>query len=275
MLRIIGPLLSLSIIIITTLVGVPALADQPHAWGLWSQTPASPTMEQINALHTTITVIITAITVLVFGILGFILFRFNAKANPNPAKWAHNGPLEVAWTLIPVLILVAIAFPSFRLLYAMDRIKDADMTIKVTGHQWYWSYSYPDYNVSFDSNLTQDSDLKEGEPRLLTTDTHVVLPAGENIRIQLTSDDVIHSWSIPAFGVKTDAFPGRLNETWVRIEKPGLYYGQCSQLCGVNHGFMPIEVEALSKEDFAAWLKQQQQKSSSAQGAAVLADASR
>jgi cytochrome c oxidase subunit 2 len=163
-----------------------------------------------------------------------------------------------------VLILVAIAFPSFKLRYAMDRTEAADYTLKVTGHQWYWSYSYPDQNIAFDSNMVQDDSLEAGQPRLLTADNHVVVPVGAVVRVQATADDVIHSWSVPAFGVKIDAVPGRLNETWFKAERAGTFYGQCSQLCGINHGFMPIQIEAVSKEDFDAWVAQNAQKSSSA-----------
>ncbi|PKU22845.1 cytochrome c oxidase subunit II [Telmatospirillum siberiense] len=251
----------------------PALADQPKAWGIWMQEAASPTMHQITTLNTTITVIILFVLAFVFVLLGYVVVRFHASRNPTPAKWEHNTPLEVAWTLIPVLILVVIAFPSFRLLYAMDRAKDADMTLKVTGHQWYWSYDYPDQSVSFDANMVQEGDLKPGEPRLLATDNHIVLPVDTTIRIQTTADDVIHSWSVPSLGVKIDAFPGRLNETWVKIERPGFYFGQCSQLCGINHGFMPIEVEAVTKEQFTAWIKNQGKRTSSADGRDRLANA--
>lgn len=253
----------------------PALADQPKAWGVWMQEAASPTMHQITALNTTITIIILGVLAFVFILLGYVIVRFRASRNPIPAMWTHNTPLEVAWTLIPVLILVVIAFPSFRLLYAMDRAKDAEMTLKVTGHQWYWSYDYPDQNVAFDANLVQDSDLKPGEPRLLATDSHIVLPIDTTVRIQTTADDVIHSWSVPSLGVKIDAFPGRLNETWVKIEKTGFYYGQCSQLCGINHGFMPIEIEAVSKEQFAVWVESQGKQTSLTDGPAKLAAAAR
>jgi cytochrome c oxidase subunit 2 len=270
--KIVGALTGLSALA----VGRAALADQPHPWGMWMQDAASPTMHQITALNTTITAIILVVVAVVFGLLATVMIRFRASRNPVPARWSHNTALEVAWTLLPVLILVAIAFPSFRLLYAMDRTHTAEMTIKATGHQWYWSYDYPDAHVSFDANLVQDSDLKPGEPRLLATDNHLVLPIDTTIRIQVTADDVVHSWSVPAFGIKTDAIPGRLNETWVKIERPGLYFGQCSQLCGINHGFMPIEVEALSKPQFAAWLSGQQakSKSSSAAPSTTLAEAS-
>jgi cytochrome c oxidase subunit 2 len=265
----------LAVVALLGFAALPALADQPKPWGLGMQDAASPTMQGIISLHTTLTVIITCITLFVFGLLAVICVRFNASRNPVPAKWSHNTLLELVWTLVPVLILVAIAFPSFRLLYAADRVKDADYTLKVTGHQWFWSYSYVDQGIAFDSNLAQDSDLKPGEPRLLATDTHVVLPVGAIIRIQTTADDVIHSWSVPALGVKIDAFPGRLNETWTRIDRPGIYYGQCSQLCGINHGFMPIEIEAVSKEDFAAWVEQNQSKKSSSAGQSLFAAASK
>ena len=255
----------LSAIFLVLGVGTPAaFADQPKAWGLWTQDPASPTMHQIVDLNSTITVIIIAITVFVFALLGVIIVRFHHQRHPVAQQWSHNTVLEVVWTLVPVLILVAIAFPSFKLLYAMDRTENADYTLKVTGHQWYWSYAYPDQNISFDANLVQDDSLEAGQPRLLTTDQHVVVPVGAVIRVQATADDVIHSWSLPAFGVKIDAVPGRLNETWFKAERPGMYYGQCSQLCGINHGFMPIQIEAVSKEDFDAWVAQAAQKSSSA-----------
>jgi len=246
-------------------VGMPqAFAEDVHPWGIWTQDPATPTMAQITSLHNAITVIILAILAFVFLLMGIIIVRFNKKANPTAQQWSHNTMLEVVWTLIPVLILVGIAFPSFKLLYAMDRTEKADLTLKVTGHQWYWSYAYPDLNVAFDSNLVQDDDLKPGQPRLFTVDQHVVVPVGAVVRLQTAAEDVIHSWSVPAFGVKLDAMPGRLNETWFKAEKTGTFYGQCSQLCGVNHGFMPIEVEVVTKEAFDAWVEQNAQKTSSA-----------
>lgn len=231
-----------------------AWADEPLPWAIGFQQGASPTMERISTLSTLINGVIVAIVVLVSALVGWCAWRYNATRNPVPATWSHNTPLEIAWTAIPALILVLIAIPSFRLLYFMDRAQDADMTIKVTGHQWYWSYEYPDQGLKFDAMMVQDSDLKPGQRRLLTTDTEVVLPVGVPIRIQLTADDVIHSWAVPAFGIKTDAVPGRLNETWVKITKPGTYYGQCSELCGVNHGFMPIMVRAVPPEQFHAWV---------------------
>lgn len=250
--------------VLTVGVGLSAAyADQPKAWGLWTQDPATPIMRQIVDLNGTITGIMIAITLLVFAIIGIILVRFGHKRNPEAKQWAHNTLLEVAWTLIPVLILVGIAFPSFKLLFAMDRTEAADYTLKVTGHQWYWSYAYPDLNVAFDANIAPDETLQPGQPRLLATDNAVYVPVGAVVRVQTTADDVIHDWSVPAFGIKLDAIPGRLNESWFKVEKPGIYYGNCAQLCGVNHGFMPIEVHAVAKEEFDAWVAQTAQKSAS------------
>ena len=196
-----------------------------------------------------------------FGkVLKLTSWRFNAKANPQPTRTTHNTVLEVAWTVVPILILVVIAIPSFKLLYYQDRSPDAEMTIKAIGHQWYWSYEYPDHgNFTFDAFMKYDESLEEGEPRLLATDTKVVLPVDTDIRLLITADDVLHSWAIPAFGVKQDGVPGRIAEKWVRIQQPGVYYGQCSELCGVNHGFMPIEVHAVSKEEYEAWVVEAQE----------------
>jgi cytochrome c oxidase subunit 2 len=213
-------------------------------------------MERIDALNDLLTIIIVAIVVLIMSLMAFIIWRFRASRNPTPATWSHNTPLELAWTILPVVILLVIAFPSFKLLFYMDRVAEADLTLKVTGHQWYWTYEYPDQNVTFDANMIADSELKPGQPRLLATDNHVVLPVGVPIRIQLTAEDVIHSWAVPALGLKSDTVPGRLNETWVQIERPGLYYGQCSELCGVNHAFMPVTIEAVPRERFDAWINQ-------------------
>ncbi len=231
-----------------------AWADAPIAWAIGFQGGATPVMERITTLSTVINGVIVAVVILVSALVAWVAWRYNARRNPVPATWSHNTPLEIAWTAIPAVILLVIAVPSFRLLYFMDRVQAADMTLKVTAHQWYWSYEYPDQgDFKFDANMVADSDLQPGQPRLLATDNPVVLPVGVPVRIQITADDVIHSWSVPAFGIKTDAVPGRLNETWVRINQPGIYYGQCSQLCGVNHGFMPIMVKAVPAEQFHAW----------------------
>lgn len=237
----------------------PAFAAKPEPWQMNMQDPASPVMARIYDLHNYISIIMIGIVLLVMGLLGYCMWRFNAKRNPTPSKTSHNTLLEVAWTAVPVLILVAIAVPSFRLLYFMDRTQEAEMTLKVTGHQWYWSFEYPDHeNVALDSFMKYPEDLQEGEPRLLAVDTPVVLPTETNIRILVTSQDVMHSFAMPALGLKTDAVPGRLNETWVRIERPGTYYGQCSELCGVNHGFMPAAFKAVPKEEFDAWMTETQ-----------------
>ena len=236
-----------------------AHAAQPEPWGISLQEAASPVMGRITSFNDMIFIVIVVISVFVLALLLYVMFRFSAKRNPEPSKTSHNTLLEVVWTVIPIIILVVIAIPSFRLLYFMDRTEEAEMTIKAIGHQWYWSYEYPDFDdVGFDAFMIQDKEeLKEDEPWLLATDTRVVLPVDTNIRILVTADDVIHSWAMPAFGIKIDAVPGRLNETWVRVEREGIYYGQCSELCGQNHGFMPIAVEAVSKETFAAWTEAQ------------------
>jgi cytochrome c oxidase subunit 2 len=187
--------------------------------------------------------------------MALILVRFNRKRNPTPRKFSHNSLLEVVWTLVPVIILVAVAIPSFRLLYFMDRTSEAEMTIKAIGHQWYWSYEYPDLgeDITFDAFMVQDDELSEGQIRLLATDESMVVPVETNIRLLVTADDVIHAWAIPSFGVKIDGVPGRINETWFRVDVEGIYYGQCSELCGRDHAFMPIQVKAVSKEAYAEW----------------------
>ena len=244
-----------------------AEAAQPTPWQMGFQEAASPTMAMLADFHDLLLWIITAITVFVLILLIIVMVRFNEKANPTPSKTTHNTLLEIAWTAIPVLILVVIAVPSFRLLYFADKTPDAEMTLKIVGHQWYWSYEYPDHgNFTFDSNMVAKEDLQEGDLRLLTVDNKVVLPVNTNIRLLMTSEDVIHNWAMPAFGIKLDTVPGRTNETWVRIDKEGLYHGQCSELCGVNHGFMPIQVQAVSKQAFAAWVTKAKQEFASTDG---------
>ncbi len=236
-------------------VGAPAFAAAPEPWQLGLQEAASPVMEGIVAFHDMLLVIITAIALFVTCLMGYVMYRFSEKRNPTPSKTTHNTILEVFWTVVPILILVVIAVPSFRLLYYMDKTDEPEMTLKVTGSQWFWSYSYPDHgNFTFDSVMIPDSELKPGQLRLLEVDNRVVVPIDTNIRVLLTANAVIHAWAVPALGIKTDTVPGRINETWMRVTKPGLYYGQCSELCGINHGFMPIALEAMSKEDFAKWV---------------------
>ncbi len=235
-------------------VGMPAYAQAPQPWQMGMQPAATPVMESIQDFHNLLLVIIFAIALFVTALLAYVMLRFNEKANPTPSKTTHNTLLEVFWTVVPILILIVIAVPSFRLLYYMDKSQKPEMTVKVTGSQWYWTYNYPDQgNFTFDSLMIPDSDLKPGQLRLLEVDNRVVVPVDTDIRVLITANAVIHSWAVPALGIKTDAVPGRINETWMRITKPGVYYGQCSELCGINHGFMPIAVEALSKEDFQKW----------------------
>ena len=233
-----------------------ALAQQPTDWEVDFQTALSPSMERIVDFNLMVTIIIVIITAFVFGLMAWIVIRYNKKRNPVPSKTTHNTMLEVIWTVVPVIILLVIAVPSFRLLYFTDKVEDADMTLKAIGHQWYWSYEYPDHgDFTFDAIMLEEDELEEGQPRLLATDEAVVLPVGAKIRLLTTADDVIHSWAIPAFGVKMDSVPGRVNETWFQINREGTYYGQCSELCGTLHGFMPIMIEAVSQEEFDAWVE--------------------
>ena len=242
-----------------------ALAQQPADWEVDFQTALSPSMERIVDFNLMVTIIIIVISAFVFGLMAWIVVRYNKKRNPTPSKTTHNTMLEVAWTVVPVIILLVIAVPSFRLLYFTDRVEEADMTLKAIGHQWYWSYEYPDHgDFTFDAIMLEDDELAEGQPRLLATDTAVVLPVGAKIRLLTTADDVIHSWAIPALGVKMDSVPGRVNETWFQINREGMYYGQCSELCGTLHGFMPIMIEAVSQEEFDAWVVTAQEEYASA-----------
>lgn len=231
-----------------------AFAGQPKPWQMGLQEAASTVMERITEFHNLLFIIITGIVLFVMALLIYVIIRFNEKANPVPSTRSHNTMLEIVWTAVPIMILVAIATPSIKLLYFMDKNPDAEMTLKITGNQWYWSYEYPNNGgFEFDSYIVDEDDLKEGQPRLLTVDNEVVLPVDTDIRLLVTASDVIHSWAVPAFGIKIDTVPGRTNETWVRITKEGSYTGQCSELCGVNHAFMPIFVKAVSKEAFKAW----------------------
>jgi cytochrome c oxidase subunit II len=235
-----------------------AHADQPHPWQIGMQDPATPITERIHAFHNELLVIIFAIALFVFALLIIVMVKFNARAHPVPTRTSHNTLIEVLWTVIPVLILVTIAIPSFKLMYYMDRVPDAKMTIKVTGHQWYWQYTYPDQgNIDFNSNVVADKDLKPGQPRLLEVDNPLVVPVGTNIRVQVAGSDVIHSWFVPSFGFQEYAVIGRLNEAWINVEHEGTYYGECNQICGVNHAFMPIEVKAVSQADFDKWVASQ------------------
>ena len=247
----------------------PALADVPRNWQMGMQAPASPVATQIESLHNLVLVIITVITIFVAGLLAYVIWRFSAEKNPNPSQTSHHTGLDVAWTVIPVLILVLMAIPSFRLVYYQDRVTNADMTVKVTGRQWYWEYTYPDADgLNFGSRpleakSVKPADMKPGSKRLLDVDEPLVLPVGKNVRILSTSADVIHSFYVPALGVQRYAIPGRVIETWVRIDRPGTYYGQCNQICGEDHSNMPIAVRAVSPADYTAWLAEAKKKHAS------------
>ncbi|MEC9347024.1 MAG: cytochrome c oxidase subunit II [Pseudomonadota bacterium] len=252
----------LSILALLGMTGA-ATAQLGHAepWQLGLPEAASPLMHDVIAFNNLVFWIIVVITLFVLGLLIWVMVRYNERANPKPAKFSHNTLVEVLWTGIPVLILVVIAIPSFKLLYASDKVDDAEMTLKVTGYQWYWGYEYPDHGgFSFEALMKQDSELKGDELRLLTTDNVVVLPVGTKIQVLVTAADVGHSWALPAAGMKVDGWPGRVNHMHIYFEKPGTYYGQCSELCGQNHGFMPIMIKAVSKDEFAAWVKEAQQR---------------
>ena len=239
----------------------PAVAQVPRPWQLGFQTAHSPVMARIETLHTLVLWIITLVTLLVGALLVWVLYRFNAQRNPAPSRTAHHTVLEVAWTVLPVLILAIIVIPSFRLVYYEDRTANADLTVNVTGHQWYWEYSYPDRgNIDFTSYIVKDGDLRPGDLRLLTVDNPLVVPAGKNIRILTTSSDVIHSFFIPSLGVQRYAIPGQVIETWFRADQPGEYHGDCNQICGTNHSFMPIVIKAVTPQQFDAWAKQAKTK---------------
>jgi len=251
---------SVSVLMWSALVG-PAGASEPTPWQMGLQPAASPTAAKIVELHDILLVIITLITIFVLGLMMYACVRFRESRNPTPSKTTHHALIEILWTVIPVVILIGIAVPSMKLLYFADRVEDGDMTLKVIGHQWYWEYQYPDHgNFTFDANMVATADLKPGQKRLMDTDNPVVLPTGKKIRLLFASADVIHNWSVSSFGVKIDTTPGRLNETWVQIDKAGTYYGFCSELCGVNHAYMPIMVKAVPPAEFDAWTKKAQKE---------------
>jgi cytochrome c oxidase subunit 2 len=218
------------------------------------QEAGGPIKEAIHHFNTMVFWIIVAITIFVAVLLAYVIWRYRAEANPTPSRTSHNTVLEIAWTVIPVLILVIIAIPSFRLIYYQDRAVDAEMTINVQGRQWFWHYGYPDHgNFTFDSYPVAESDIRQGQIRSLSVDNPLVIPVGANIRILTTGQDVIHSFFVPSLGVQRYTIPGRTLETWIRADRPGVFYGQCNQICGVNHWFMPIEVRAVPRQEFDAW----------------------
>ncbi|UEM12211.1 cytochrome c oxidase subunit II [Bradyrhizobium barranii subsp. barranii] len=251
-------LLGLAVAGLTLATGGAAYAElgQPAPWEWTLQQSASPVMDNIVWFHNFLFVLITLITLFVLALLVIVVMKFNAKANPVPSRTTHNTLIEVAWTLVPVLILVGISVPSFRLLFLELDVPKADLTIKATGKQWYWSYAYPDNGkFEFDSLMAQDK-----QPRLLGVDNEMVVPVNKVIRVQVTGADVIHAFALPAFGVKIDAIPGRLNETWFKATKTGMFYGQCSELCGKDHAFMPIAIRVVEDKDFASWVETAKKK---------------
>jgi len=244
----------------------PALAAQPTPWATGLQDAATTVMEHIHWFEAFTLIIITAIVIFVLALLIYVCLRFSAKKNPTPSKTTHHAMLEVAWTVVPIIILVVIAVPSFRLLYEEAVVPPADMTIKATGYQWYWGYEYPDHGnfdmlqimLRDDERLARMEEIggtEEDFPRLLAVDNDLVVPVDTTVRLQITAADVLHAFAMPAFGVKMDAVPGRLNETWFRAEREGIYYGQCSELCGTDHAFMPIAIRVVSQDQFDAWVE--------------------
>jgi cytochrome c oxidase subunit 2 len=241
--------------IFLTLTPGSVLANQPKDWQLGFQKAASQGMEDIVWFHDYMLLpIITAITVFVLFLLLYTCVRFRASKNKVASTTSHNTTIEVLWTLIPCLILVVMAVPSFKVLYTQDTIPKADVTIKAVGYQWYWGYEYPDENIIFDSYMVDEKDLKENQPRLLTVDNEIYVPVNKVIKVMITANDVLHAWALPSFGVKRDAIPGRINETWFKADRTGTYYGQCSELCGIKHAFMPITVNVVTEEEYNQWL---------------------
>jgi cytochrome c oxidase subunit II len=237
-----------------------AFADQPKPWQLNLQEAATENMSRIVQFNDFLLIIMAGISLVVLGLMLFVMFRFRAGRNPNPSKTTHNTLVEVVWTVLPILILIVIAVPSFRLLYFQRVLPEAEMTIKAVGYQWYWGYEYPDHgDFAFDSYMLDDANRGD-QPRLLATDTAMVVPVDATIRVVVTAADVLHSWAMPAFGLKMDAVPGRLNEIWFKAEKTGTFYGQCSELCGIRHAFMPIRVDVVEREEFDRWVEEAREK---------------
>ena len=243
--------------ILASVYSTGVLANQPKQWQLGFQDSASQSMTEIVSFHNNILLpIIIAISVFVLFLMIYTCIRFRASKNPNPSKTTHNVAVEVLWTLIPCLILIVMAVPSFKILYNQDTIPKADVTVKAVGYQWYWGYEYPDENIIFESYMIKEDELKENQPRLLTVDNEVVVPVNKVVKVLITANDVLHAWALPSFGVKRDAVPGRINETWFKAEKVGTYYGQCSELCGIQHAFMPITVRVVTDEEYENWLSE-------------------
>ena len=251
------------LILIITLIVYPInlFAEQPKDWQLGFQKAASGHMEDLVWFHDYMLLpIITAITVFVLFLVVYACIRYRAARNPVASQTSHNTFIEIIWTLVPCLILIVMAVPSLKLLYEQDEIPPADVTIKAVGYQWYWGYEYPDENIIFDSYMIEEKDLKPGQPRLLSVDNEIVVPVNKVVKVLITANDVLHAWALPSFGVKRDAVPGRINETWFKADRTGTFYGQCSELCGIKHAFMPITVNVVSQEEYVKWLKEAKQK---------------
>ena len=247
--------------VLATILSTQVWANQPKNWQLGFQDSASQGMTEIVSFHNNILLpVIISISVFVLFLMIYVCIRFRASKNPNPSKTTHNVAVEVLWTLIPCLILIVMAVPSFKILYKQDTIPKADVTVKAVGYQWYWGYEYPDENIIFESYMIKEDELKENQPRLLTVDNEVVVPVNKVVKVLITANDVLHAWALPSFGVKRDAVPGRINETWFKAEKVGTYYGQCSELCGIQHAFMPITVRVVTDEEYAIWLAEAKMK---------------
>jgi cytochrome c oxidase subunit II len=233
---------------------------QPTPWQMDLQDAASPVMQDVASFHFFLLWVIAVISAFVLALLLICIVRFNARANPTPSRTTHYTPIEILWTIVPVIILAAIAVPSFRLLFVQLEVPKPDLTVKVTGKQWFWSYSYPDSKFEFDSLMVQEKDLKPGQLRLLAVDNEMVVPVNKVVHVLVTGADVIHSFAVPSFGIRMDAVPGRMNETWFKATTEGVFYGQCSELCGKDHAFMPIAVRVVNENDFNTWLNGAKQK---------------
>ena len=263
-------------IMVSIMVTIPASIGtawaglgQPSPWEMDLQDSASPVMQDVAGFHFFLLWVIAAISAFVLALLLIVILRFNVRANPAPSRTTHNTPIEILWTIVPVIILAVIAVPSFRLLFVQLEVPTPDLTVKVTGKQWFWSYSYPDNgNFEFDSLMVQDKDLKPGQLRLLTADKEMVVPVNKVVHVLVTGADVIHSFTVPSFGIRMDAIPGRINETWFKATSEGVFYGQCSELCGKDHSFMPIAVRVVNQNDFDTWLNSAKQKYGSDNSAA-------
>jgi len=239
------------------LLAPAAMAAEPKPWQLGFQAPATPMKHEIEGFHDMLLVIIFVIAIFVLALLVYVCVKFRASANPTPSKTTHNTVIEIVWTVVPVIILVIIAIPSFRILYLQDFAVDPDMTVKVEARQWYWNYTYPDEGVQFDSYMVEEETAKEqGLKRLLDVDNPLVVPVGAKVQVLVTTGDVMHSFFVPSAGVQVYGTPGRVNNTWFQFEEAGKYYGQCNQICGLNHAYMPIVVEAMEPADYQAWLEE-------------------